>query len=269
LFLSRYLRLSFPDNRILTFDSDLLFVREGETAPFTGILSVTNYPLFGRNQHWTKAELAGGVPRRIQFTSRYAEGTYNACRYLVQKDVQDWDPQKDGEFLLEYSRPKSPHGKQPALWLTALGKDGYWPVALLDEEKLDGSVPASSLFESPHAPPDDKEELHPESPSRGWFLLFWLAVLFSSAHCVYVFVLLCEPPEDPTAALPWLVGKAQQVYLRTSLRPVPQRHSQAGCHASSDSSFDFRGTPVASSAPCCASIPSRRIHRLDTNSRSC
>ena len=54
LFLSRYLRLSFPDNRIFTFDADLLFVSEGETAPFTGILSVTNYPLFGRNQHSTE-----------------------------------------------------------------------------------------------------------------------------------------------------------------------------------------------------------------------
>jgi hypothetical protein len=220
LFLSRFLRLSFPDNRIFTFDSDLLFVREGESAPFIGILAVTNYPLFGRNQHWTKAELAGGVPRRIQFTSRYAEGAYNACRYLLQKDLKDWDDQKDGEFLLEYSRPRKPHGDQPALWLTALGRDGYWPVALLDWKE-----PWSpSLFQSPHPSTDNDEELHPESPSRAWYLLFWLILMFSLAHCAYVFLLLCQPPKGPAASNPWLVRRAQGIYERIwpdAPRPEP------------------------------------------------
>lgn len=218
LFLSRYLRLTFPDNRIFMFDADLLFVREGETAPFTGILSVTNYPLFGRNQHWTKAQLAGGVPRRIQFTSRSAEGEYNACRYLLQKDLKDWDENKDGEFLLEYSRPTNPPGKQPALWLTALGRDGYWPVALLDSKEPN----SPGLLESPHSP-NDKEELHPERPSRAWFLLFWLVVIFSFVHCLYVLLLMCEPPEDGDTPKPWLVRQAGKLYGRIEPDKLPQK----------------------------------------------
>lgn len=230
LFLARYLRLSFPDNRIFTFDSDLLFVREGETAPFTGILSITNYPLFGRNQHWTKAQLAGGVPRRIQFTSRYAEGEYNASRYLLQKDLKDWDEEQDGEFLLEYSRPRNPHGDQPALWLTALGRDGYWPVALLDSGKPATPDYPSSLFTSSH-PPKNNEELHPERPSRAWFILFWLVLMFSFAHCIYVFFLMCEPlevtPAQPAPArLPWMVRAAQWVYARIKPDELPPAQGQ-------------------------------------------
>jgi hypothetical protein len=220
LFLSRYLRLSFPDSRVLTFDSDLLFLREGETAPFTGILSVTNYPLFGRNQHWTKAELSGGVPRRIQFSSRYAEGTYNACRFLLQKDLPGWNEQDDGEFLLEYSRPRSPHRDQPGLWLTALGRDGYWPVALLDWKDPSASP---TLFHSRHSPDENngQEELHPELPSRVWVLLFWLALAFSFAHCIYVFLLLCEPTEGPMHHQAWLVRRAHKIYDWMCPKPSP------------------------------------------------
>jgi len=230
LFLSRYMRLSFPDNRVLTFDSDLLFVREGETAPFTGILSVTNYPLFGRNQHWTRAELAGGIPRRIRFTSRFSEGIYNASRYLLQKDL-NWDEKANGEYLLEYSRPTVPHEDRPALWLTALGKDGYWPIALLDRNKPETQALPSSLLHSGH-PQGGTEQLHPEKPSRGWFFVYWLALAFSFTHCVYILLLMCLPVDGTASHEPWLVRHARRV--RARIPPEEPENVPAGKSAENE-----------------------------------
>lgn len=83
LFIAGFLRSANRDLRLFTLDSDLLFERENENTPLTGLLSVTTYPLFGRNQHWTHAQLTNGIPRRAQFTSRDAEGVYNAARWLL------------------------------------------------------------------------------------------------------------------------------------------------------------------------------------------
>lgn len=184
LFLTRFLRTNSPDVRVFTLDADLLFPWEEENDPFQGILSVTTYPLVARNQHWTGAELPSHIPRRMQFVSRAAEGTYNACSRLIYRESCD-------ESLLEYCRPIPPAGTEPPLWLTAVGRDGYWPVALLDKDG--NQAPPSSLLHSMNSP-EIEPQLHPEYPSRAWYLCFWVAVLFCWLHCLYLWRLL-HPPE--------------------------------------------------------------------------
>src|ERR1017187_7618316 len=74
LFLSRFLRASCPDTRLFTPDADLLFSAHPDGESLEGLLSVTTYPLFSRNQLWT------GDPKKDQrtpFASGYAEGIYN------------------------------------------------------------------------------------------------------------------------------------------------------------------------------------------------
>ena len=199
LFLTRFLRTSDPDVRIFTLDADLLFLRESETAPMIGLLAVTNYPLFSRNQHWTQLELEGLMPRRIPFSSRFSEGIYNACRRLVPPV----DKPGTGERYLEYQRPFDERRAGPPLWLTVLGRDGYWPVALLDETKLNDDKPttlddfAKLKGSSPNASTEANEPLHPELPSRGWSLFFLLACVFCVLHIVYLVYLLSRPEHNP------------------------------------------------------------------------
>ena len=183
IFLSRFLRRSCPDARVFILDADLLFMREAEAAPLDGMLSVTTYPLFSRNQHWTKAQIQKSVGRRVHFTSRTAEGVYNAARALLQ-DPTSWKPD-ERDYLLDYSDPSGSHTHRPPLWITVLGSDGYWPVSLLYAE------PTTAMFSSPAGPASD---LHPEPPSRGWYILFWLILAVSIAHSVYVLYLLSLAP---------------------------------------------------------------------------
>ena len=79
LFLSRFLRIACPDVRLFLFDSDLLFIRGLESAPFQGMLIVSTYPLFSQNQLWTQDQRRG-PPRRLLFASAAAQGVYNAGR---------------------------------------------------------------------------------------------------------------------------------------------------------------------------------------------
>ncbi len=201
LFLTRFLRVNAPDVRIVSLDADLLFPWEAETSPFGGVLSVTTYSLIGRNQHWTQAELPNHVPRRVVFASRSAEGTYNACSRIIYG--------KSGrESLLEYCHPIQPAGRQPPLWLTVVGRDGYWPVALLDD-RLNDAAP-SSLLKSVNSP-EIEPYLHPEYPPRAWYLCFWLVLLFCWMHCIYLWRLLAGPVKTPLGPPADWRGRMRQI----------------------------------------------------------
>lgn len=224
LFLSRFLRLSFPDTRVFTLESDLLFPREGESTPLTGILCITTYPLLSRNQHWTAAQLGGGIPRRVPFASRYAEGTYNAGRYILQEDT-NYSASQNGELLLEYGRPfKTRTGSanskhRPPLWLTVLGRQSYWPVALLDEKEKDQDVNESTLLAlNDKQAMETNENIHPESPSGGWYLWTGAVLLFSIVHCIYVLHLISNSKQH--AATPGL--KKPLNILGLLSRPYPR-----------------------------------------------
>src|ERR1039458_6575708 len=88
----------------------------------------------------------------------------NACRHLLHLQ----DPAK--QRLVEYTRPGE-NQTRPPLWLTVMGRDGYWPLALLDE----GDRASTVLVEGPLGK-EPMEAIHPEAPGRGWFLCFWLSV---------------------------------------------------------------------------------------------
>jgi len=210
VFLSRFLRRACPDLRIFTFDADLLFAQDERNAPLDGILAITTYPLFSRNQHWTNAQLENGAPRLLMFSSHFSEGTYNACRTLLPHEF---------EPKLEYRRPflpderksaewpKSPEWFKPPEWLTVLGNGGYWPVALLDEgspapiagtnKRSSETSKWKSILAESYSPKKvgKPESFHPEEPSRGWYLCFWLLLLLCVLHGVYVVGFFYGPPK--------------------------------------------------------------------------
>jgi hypothetical protein len=201
VFLAHFLHNTSPDMRLFSIDADLLFLREAESEPLYGMLAVTTYPLFSRNQHWTVDELKlDHMPRRVQFASRYAQGIYNACRRLI---VPRGTNSSAPDTFLEYERPSERGRQVPPLWLTVVGRDGYWPVALLDEsKKIDGKDSTITNF-SPAGmakPTADGEKFHPEEPSRAWRLLFSLSCLFCFAHAFYMANILSWTAKVPEEA---------------------------------------------------------------------
>ncbi len=204
IFLARFLRHACPDVRLILFDADLLMVRSELTSPLGGILNVTTYPLFLRNQHWTNEEVKGQPPRRIPFASRSEEGIYNATRYQLWNDL-DTKSETRGEVMLDYSHPDSGPTKKPPLWLTVLGRTGYWPVAFLDElpENQTDSTDKSFLVESVKGPDQPGERLHLETPSYAWRIAVILVSFASLMQVLYIFLVYLRQLANKTG---WKLG---------------------------------------------------------------
>jgi hypothetical protein len=210
LFLGRFLRAADPGIRLFTLNSDLLFLQQQDSTSLAGMLSITDYPLVSLNQHWTGLTGPDGAQRRVQFDSSYSEGVYNACRRLLPPDP--YGP----EGLIDYTRPGKDPGDQPPLWLSVVGRDGYWPLALLDdppEKDYPGML-------SSRPDPSRVDTFHPETPRRGWLIAFLLLLLLAVAHWWYLTGLLAPAKavseEKQTAA-----GRIVQASLGNIFRVYP------------------------------------------------
>jgi hypothetical protein len=200
LFLSRFLRAMCPDVQLFVLESDQLFVRAAHDYQLEGLLTISNYPLFLQNQEYGKQQLP---PRRIPFASAYGEGTYNACRRVLLNwqnnptpnsctlcSAASCVPQQPRDLMLEYSSPfkvGATRTKKPALWLSVVGHDNLWPVALLDDGTGD-SKKSSTLMEGAELA-DNQSEFAPERRSLIWHGLFVGIVLFSFLNFMSVLLM--------------------------------------------------------------------------------
>jgi hypothetical protein len=131
LFLAKFLRSACPDVRLFIFDSDLLFERDLDNAPYIGTLTVSTYPLVSSNLDWINHQQP--LPRR-PFADPYEEGEYNASLLVMQAVVPLGNPLP----LIEVDQP---FGVAPAyfdaqsrilpVWITVVGTGGYWPVQII------------------------------------------------------------------------------------------------------------------------------------------
>ena len=155
LFLTRFFHRAYPEGRIVTVGADLLFRREIDTTEFRGVFALSSYPLVPRNQHWS---ILSEQPRTLPghahraFEASTIEGTYIAARYLFVRDVKDALPGFDPSYptsislplmdsLPEYADPFWMHSPGERIgvshaptWLAVVGREGYWPIAVLNDE---------------------------------------------------------------------------------------------------------------------------------------
>jgi hypothetical protein len=158
LFLTRFFHRTYPEARIVTVGSDLLFRREIDTTEFRGVLSLSSYPLLPLGQHWariTQDQWEVQPHDHLVFEGHLQEGMYIAARYLLHIDTAPGvsslgllPPPLPGTPLQlnrvvptpDYAVPfwffqNPPNSNQitthPPTWLSAAGRDGYWPVAVL------------------------------------------------------------------------------------------------------------------------------------------
>jgi hypothetical protein len=136
LFLSKFLKIAAPNTRVFVLNADILMVRtSAEGRELDGTLAVTTYPLFDRNRLWTTAEVplraaAAAAPSSIDvFPSRIAEGVYNAVLFALDLD----GPSREYVDPLINENPNN----RPALWLTVVGRNGFWPVKVQRNDTIE------------------------------------------------------------------------------------------------------------------------------------
>jgi hypothetical protein len=132
LFLTRFFRSNYPQNRIITMGADQLFPRDINDTVFRGVLSLTNYPLLPRQL--TEFEMPR--PHRV-FASTESAGLFNATLDILQEGDSGLNHGMLPEApYFEYMPPVFDNVKQqlsakPMVWLTVMGDDGYWPLSIL------------------------------------------------------------------------------------------------------------------------------------------
>jgi hypothetical protein len=160
IFLSRYLRQNYPQARLITAGADLLMIHDFYDPQFHGILAVTPYPLLTAAQFPTLSRSSddGGLGVQRLFPDSYSVGQFNALLSLLAPSAES----EMGKLpKAEYINFGLPSFLQPAvdhtdptpwrahLWLTAIGRNGYWPVSVLDDPSrpadLGGNSPPSSI----------------------------------------------------------------------------------------------------------------------------
>jgi hypothetical protein len=148
VFLTRYLRQAYPQGRLVTFGADLLFRREVEDDRLHGIMAITSYSLLPRQDENDAVSNLLGTQVKIDrtFPSSFSAGLYNATLALLSPWQAGPDQNTDtahknclpAAAYSEYGWPNiaptpgATNPLTPALWLTVLGRDAYWPMAFLD-----------------------------------------------------------------------------------------------------------------------------------------
>ena len=128
IFLSQQIRHHLPNSVLFMFSTDLLYLHPDANVDLRGAHVVTSYPLFSANQEWTAA---AGPTARLLFPTHTTQGVYNAALALLGLEAS----------MQEYGYPLD-SSKAPPLWLSIVGTDGLWPVALLGEVNMGHMVDA-------------------------------------------------------------------------------------------------------------------------------
>jgi hypothetical protein len=209
VFLAHYLRQNYPQARLVTVGADLLMIHAFSDPQFQGILALTSYPLlFGADFP------ASGSERGLQrvFPDSYSAGDFNALQYLLAlgKEPSDGRLPNYAQFGLPsfLQPPIAQQGTNPwraRLWLTAVGRDGYWPVAVLDDPNQGFELRTSSADKNV-AP----QKIYSVHFSLGWMLFSSLAFCFT---CLLA-VLLALPRQHSRS----------EVLARFGIQKSPERN---------------------------------------------
>ncbi len=216
LFLTRFLHRSYADALIVTMGTDMLFGREVDSTEFRGVVALTSFPLLPRGQDWSAVVENSKRHAHRVFGSNSMEGSYLAARFLMtdlspapgqpqfgsaapplqyvhpfKPNIQDYAPPF---WAFETSHSSDP--LMPSTWLAVMGRDGYWPLAVLKEryqnhdphpDKESAAKPdlISNLAMVKAPPPGGSTQLsnsRPLSLSVAWKLVCELAVLAILVH---------------------------------------------------------------------------------------
>jgi hypothetical protein len=207
IFLASFLHRAYPDAQ-LDLGSDILMARDIDNVPFIGSISIGPYTLMG---------IGRSDPTARTYTDSSSAATYNAARYTFWQATA---PQKGApepgcpdvpgptsstfvpRLCFKGYVPLMGDGTwQPIEWATVIGRDGYYPLGILDFDvsEVPGFLPRIDRLGNLYPPerisrkPDKLAERfllnlkHTHLyPSLAWTVLSWLIVLLCFGHAVLV-----------------------------------------------------------------------------------
>lgn len=161
VFLAEHLRESYPTGRLIALGADLLARRDTDDNTLRGMLAVSNYPPF---QGWVdeNPEIAPDIHRI--FADSTQEGEFNAALDLIKETENPSTITRDHSGPLKLPKAAyagfmfpnldgvlQPKGEKlrPPLWLSVVGRDGYWPLTVLDTDELSIEQPVSKSNNQP------------------------------------------------------------------------------------------------------------------------
>jgi hypothetical protein len=208
IFLCRYLRQNYPQGRLVTVGADTLMMHDFADPRFHGILALTTYPLLAGTDFPFFKRTSGDDEVRVHrlFSDGRSVGEYNAFLSLLApgarceskcetKTLPPADYKQFGlpSFLQQKSTPS--HGNDRAyLWLMAVGKEGYWPVTVLDDESPSDVPIGAKDRPRPNVRAVDVSPQPPHPYSVHFFLgwtIFWLCTIGFTLSLAWV---LAFPP---------------------------------------------------------------------------
>jgi hypothetical protein len=222
LFLVRYLRQAYPQGRLVITTPDLLLNRQDDSL-LHGVMALTNYPLIpGLGDRLVRPVIHDDAPRydckldfqnatqlddmhddRV-FVSSSSVGTFNAMVGLLsvgsttkQNNLLPRAPYSlYGPPIAAFNLKADPNmvAVKPILWLTMLGRDGYWPIVGMRESATsatDRNEPILLIPSSPTSPSTlhdargqlatAPDEMH---VTPAWIIAYFIAVLCLTAHVI-------------------------------------------------------------------------------------
>lgn len=201
LFLTRFLHRAYPTAYIITMGTDLLFAREVDSTEFRGVAALSSFPLLPRGQDWTRQ--LDTVPQHAHrvFGSYTMEGCYLAARFLFTDPPATAEEVRSGkpyhhpakadipDFAMPFWEDPSGSGatSQSATWLSVIGREGYWPLAVLRKGSI--NPPRFSNLAIVDKPSAEMRARIPDPPSperlslsSTWRFCCVLALLLLMAH---------------------------------------------------------------------------------------
>ena len=172
IFVGRLMQRWCPSVRLFSFNPDVLFLHATPNLSFFGMVLVGNYPLLGPHPAWAGEQHSGQY--HLYFANLTTHATYNAC--LRQILHLTGHPEADSTKLLsQYGSPFHAASGAPPIWVTAIGRDGIWPLTVLDLDTAQSRIhrlKAPSGVDAPQPAP---------LAARFWHLLYWA----TAAWCVW------------------------------------------------------------------------------------
>jgi hypothetical protein len=148
IFLSQFLRRTYPEGRVVIDGADLLFNRGAEGKSLRGVMLLSTYPLLTAEQDWTPSLLNKSNGSYRAFGEDTAEGTYIAARALFRRSVENSEVP-----IHDYGPPawavgprdNTAEDQRPATWLTVIARRRFWPLAALNSNTLNRGALAGTL----------------------------------------------------------------------------------------------------------------------------
>jgi hypothetical protein len=151
IFLSQFLRRLYPEGRVVLDGADILFTRGAEGASMRGVMTLTTYPLIGREQDWTASLRSESSAYRI-FGQDVVEGLYGAARQMFRS--AGIDEKTNAVAIKDYAAPQwairandnQMENQHASVWISVISNRQFWPLATLNANTVPETDSGNSVL---------------------------------------------------------------------------------------------------------------------------